>query len=328
MTVQPESTEILFAWRLDGAVASRLDPAGLDQWQPADGVLWVHLDRTHRATRRWLEQVAQLDPFVVDTLLEEETRPRALVHGNGLLVNLRGVNLNPGADPGDMISLRMWIDPERVISMRRQSVLAADDVSRRLAAGEGPRQAGEVLVALADALVSRMGPVVAEIEDALDEFEAALADEEAADPPATRISSVRRRAIELRRYLAPQREVLLELASAAQSPLSQRDRRFLRQGADRVTRLVEDLDALRERGAVTYEEVSERLSRRMNRNMYLVSIVAAVFLPLSFVTGLLGINVGGIPGAEAGWAFLAICVGLGVLLVLEVWYLRRRHWLD
>ena len=67
---------------------------------------------------------------------------------------------------------------------------------------------------------------------------------------------------------------------------------------------------------------------KMNQTMYMLSIVAAVFLPLSFITGLLGINVGGIPGAETGWAFLAICAGLLVLLVAEIWFLRRWHWLD
>ncbi|MDZ7830016.1 MAG: CorA family divalent cation transporter [Halofilum sp. (in: g-proteobacteria)] len=227
-----------------------------------------------------------------------------------------------------MVSVRMWIDSERLISMRGPSVMAAEDVSRTLSAGTGPRQPGGILVALANALVARTRPVVAAIEDTCDDFEEALTNDETPDPSAARISATRRRAIELRRYLAPQREVMLELAAAAGVPLTGDDRRALRRNADQVTRLVEDLDVARERGAVTHEEVTERLSLRMNSNMYLLSIVAVVFLPLTFVTGLLGINVGGIPGAETGWAFLAICAGLIVLLIAEIWFLRRRHWLD
>jgi len=319
---------ILAAWRMDAAGAKRLQPTEAAEWRPGEGTLWVHLDRMQPGTHIWLEEVARLDPFVVDTLLEEETRPRVLRHGDGLVVNLRGVNLSPGAEPEDMVSVRMWIDADRLISMRGPAVLAADDVSRTLAAGEGPARPGELLVALADGLVSRMRPVVGEIEDAFDEFEEALTNEATADPSAARISEVRRRAIELRRYLAPQREVLTELADEAGTALTDDDRRALRQGADRVTRLVEDLDVARERGAVTHEEGSERLSKRMNRNMYLLSIVALVFLPLTFITGLLGINVGGIPGAETGWAFLAVCGLLAVLLAAEIWFLRRRQWMD
>jgi len=319
---------ILFAWRVNEDGATQLAPGDTTQWQPGDGTLWVHLDRTRPGTREWLSDVAQLDPFIVDTLLEEETRPRVLSHGSGMVVNLRGVNMNPGADPEDMVSVRMWIDGERLISMRGHSVMAAEDVSRTLAAGSGPRRPAEILVALADALVGRTRPVVATIEDTFDDFEEALTNEETPDPSAARISAARRRAIELRRYLAPQREVMLELAAATGAPLNGDDRRALRRNADQVTRLVEDLDVARERGAVTHEEVTERLSLRMNRNMYLISIVAVLFLPLSFVTGLLGINVGGIPGADTGWAFVAICAGLLVLLVAEIWFLRKWHWLD
>lgn len=319
---------ILLAWRMEASGATPIDPGQGRATAADDGTLWVHLDRTCTGSRRWLRDVARLDPFVVDALLEEETRPRVLRHGDGLLINLRGVNPDPEGTPEDMISVRLWLDPRRLISLRGPTVRAADDVSRTMSDDTGPRAPGQVLVALADALVTRARPVISGIEDAFDQFEEAITDTGTPDPSAARISAMRRRAIELRRHLAPQREVLAEIAAMTDAPMSAKDRQELRQTADRVTRLVEDLDVARERGAVTHEEVSERLSMRMNRNMYLLSVVAAVFLPLSFITGLLGINVGGIPGAETGWAFLAICGGLAGLLLLEIWFLRRRHWLE
>lgn len=319
---------ILFAWRLgdDGAVA--LEAGDVDGRGPEAGTLWVHLDRTHAVTRDWLLEDAGLDALVVDTLLDEETRPHVMRHESGMLVNLRGVNLNPGADPEDMVSVRLWLDAHRIISMRGPRLLAADDVSSELAAGRGPRSGGGVLAALAEALALRMRPVVNDIEDEFDAFEQALADEAVQNPTTATVSAMRRRAIELRRYLAPQRDVMAQLSQAGEAWLEPDDRLRLRYTADHIMRLVEDLDAARERGAVTHEQLRERLSQRMNRNMYLLSVVAAIFLPATFVTGLLGINVGGIPGAEAGWAFLAVCVILGVLLVAEIWYLRRRQWLD
>jgi zinc transporter len=65
----------------------------------------------------------------------------------------------------------------------------------------------------------------------------------------------------------------------------------------------------------------------MNRNMYVLAIVAGVFLPLGLLTGLLGINVGGIPGADTPWAFAAVAVGLGVLGAIELWVLKRFGWI-
>jgi len=65
----------------------------------------------------------------------------------------------------------------------------------------------------------------------------------------------------------------------------------------------------------------------MNRNMYVLSIVATIMLPLGFFTGLLGVNVDGIPGQETPWAFAALCAILGVLIVLELWLFKRLRWL-
>ena len=99
----------------------------------------------------------------------------------------------------------------------------------------------------------------------------------------------------------------------------------LRESADRVTRYVEDLDSARERAAVIRDELEGRLAEQMNKTMYVLSIVAAIFLPLGLLTGLLGINVGGIPGAENPLAFWEVClllVFVGVLQALLFWKMK------
>jgi len=65
----------------------------------------------------------------------------------------------------------------------------------------------------------------------------------------------------------------------------------------------------------------------MNQKMYVVALIAAIFLPLGLLTGLLGINVGGIPGANNNLAFVLVCLLLVGLAALQAWVLRRRHWL-
>ena len=102
---------------------------------------------------------------------------------------------------------------------------------------------------------------------------------------------------------------------------------MLVRGIHHVSLVVEDLEAARERTAVTQDELDNRLSEQLNRRMYALSIVAGIFLPLSFVTGLLGINVAGIPGSETGWAFAAVCAALAVVGVGELWLFRKSGWL-
>jgi len=297
----------------------------LRTWKPGDGALWVHLDRTTRASQKWLQSQAHLDPLVCEALLQEETRPRSVPINDGLLVILRGVNLNPGADPEDMVSIRMWIDAARVISLRRHRVMAADDLRKQLVVGTGPTSPGDFLVRIADRLMDRMGSVVAGIEEQADELEEKVVTAQSHELRSA-LSDLRRQAIGLRRYIGPQRDVTSRLQTEQVSWLTPSHRAQLREIADRVMRHAEDLDAVREHAAVTHEELVSRLSEQMNRNMYVLSLVAAVFLPLGLLTGLLGINVGGIPGAEYHWAFVIVCAILGVLATIQIILFRRMRW--
>jgi zinc transporter len=141
------------------------------------------------------------------------------------------------------------------------------------------------------------------------------------------LASIRRDAIYLRRYMAPQREAIARLQSEKISWLADEDRVRLREVYDRLTRYLEDLDAARERAAVTQEELISRLSEQMDNRMYVLSIVAAIFLPLGFLTGLLGINVGGIPGAEYKASFAVFCMLLVGLIIVEIIIFRRKKWM-
>jgi len=143
----------------------------------------------------------------------------------------------------------------------------------------------------------------------------------------TEIAEIRREAIGLRRYLAPQREAMTRLYSERIDWLDELSRVQLREIADRNTRYIEDLDSARERAAVTQEELMGRLSEQMNNRMYVLSIVAALFLPLGFLTGLLGINVGGIPGTDYQPAFLIFVVLLILVLALQLWILKWKKWM-
>ncbi len=100
----------------------------------------------------------------------------------------------------------------------------------------------------------------------------------------------------------------------------------LRETSDRMMRYIEDLDSSRERASVAQEELMSRLSENMEKRMYVLSIVSTVFLPLSFFTGLLGINVGGIPGAENKTAFLIVCLILSGFAAIQFLIFKLKKW--
>lgn len=290
------------------------------------GYRWIHLDLEAEPARSWLRNESGLGALETSALLADDTRPRATPMGEGLLLILRGVNLNPGADPEDMVSIRMWADATRIISVRRRRLLAVMDLRERIGAGYGPESVGDFISELAMRLVERMANALGTLDERLDEL-----GDEAASVPASRrrpvLLDVRREAIILRRHLSPQRDALARLTTERIAWLGERERMHLREGLDRTTRYIEDLESTRERAAVLQEELSTRISEQLNQRMYALSIVAGIFLPLSFATGLLGINVGGIPGAQTPWAFAAVCAVLVAFGVFEVWLFRKLRWL-
>lgn len=302
-----------------------LDWKGVRRWRREDGPLWVHLDCTVPEAREWILTESGIDPVVAEALLQGETRPRTVVAPDGVLVVLRGVNLSPGADPEDMVAIRMWLTADRIITTRRRHLLSVDDVREALHHGRGPVDPGTFLVAIADRLIARAAGVITDLDDQVDELEEAVLTRESHALRAS-LADVRREAIGLRRYLAPQRDAMARLHLEPSALLSNLDRTRLREIADRVTRYVEDLDAARDRAAVTQEELVARLSEQLNQRMYVLSVVAALFLPLGFLTGLLGINVGGIPGAENPYAFAEVTLFLALLAGMVLVLFKWRRW--
>ena len=120
--------------------------------------------------------------------------------------------------------------------------------------------------------------------------------------------------------MAPQREALDRLSKIPDSALSADDQMDLREQVNRLQLIVEELDLIRERAMVAQEEFLGIVAHEQNSRMFLLSIVAAIFLPLSFLTGLMGMNVAGLPGMENEWSFWVLVVLMtllsGIILML------------
>lgn len=322
-----EQDGLIAGYILDGNGGGRaVDWPEIRAWTPDQGVLWIHLDREGAEAARWLQEESGFGPIRVEALLALETRPRSVAHKDGLLVTLRGVNLNPGADPDDMVGIRLWVDASRVISVRRRRLMAIQDIRDQIEDGRGPGGAGDFLALLAARLADRMAPVIDDMDDVVDGLEDELLIAEKREIR-HKLRILRRQVIGLRRYLSPQRDALSRLITEDQPWMDAVHKARLREVADRTIRYVEDLDEVRDRAAVVQDELMNQLAERMNKTMYLLTVVASVLLPLGFVTGLLGINVGGIPGAENKMGFAIVCGMLAGLLAFEVWLFRWLKWI-
>jgi len=288
-------------------------------------LLWVHIDYSNPDAVAWLRGCDRLDPLAIESLLEETSRPRSTLFHTDLILDLRGVNLNPGADPEDMVAVRLWIDEQYIISSNRRKLLSLDDIRESLRRGTGPKTSGEFIATLAAHLDDRTSLVIEQLEDAFEQLEDNLLLEEYTflRPELTKL---RRLAIRLRRYLAPQRDALSHLIGEPPPWLQKREKLHIKENINRLNRHLEELDSIRDRAVIAQEEFINRLSEQLNTRMYTLSLVATLFMPLGFLTGLLGINVGGIPGADNKFGFLLVSLLVAGLATLQLIYLRKKKW--
>jgi zinc transporter len=320
---QEPSDPLLIAVALDGKGSAKplRGPEVLLRPRTDGTTAWIHLDVDHADAAKLLAERSALPEDLREALLAPETRPRVQQEGQGHFVIVRGINLNPGEEPDDMVSLRLWLEPGLVITARRQSVVATREVEALFAKGKGPKHVGEFLVAILEVLIRRIGELVNLLEEKGDVVQERVLAGGGAELR-TPLSSIRRQVVTLRRHMAPQRESLSSLLRQPPTWLAEGQRDEFAAVVELHTRYVEDLQALHDRLIVTQEELASQQSETLNRRLYVLSIVTALFLPLSFLTGLFGINVGGIPfeGDPLGfvWISVALCgLGFGVLAFLK-----------
>ena len=316
---------LISAYHFDGRGNARaVTWDDLPELRTHDGVVWIHLQQNAFYTKEWLTRESGLDPVVVEGLLARQSRPRCTEFVDGLLLDLRGVNLDPTCEE-EMAPLHIWVESRRLISVRLHRIKATRDIRDQIAAGHAPRSIGSLLARLTHRLIERVEPAITAIDDEMDLLEHDMMEDRSAATRA-RLNGLRRRAVALHRYVGPQQMALSRLAGQRVLDIDDHDRGRLRDVADDASRSVADLDAIRERGKLIHEELEARVNDRMQSNMYLLSMVSVVFLPLTLLTGLLGINVSGIPSADSPHAFWTVCVLMVIIGIVEIWYLRKRYW--
>ncbi|MED7788702.1 zinc transporter ZntB [Francisella sp. 19X1-34] len=321
---------ILFSYCLDAeGGATRLDRKNdtnkLDS--AAHKIIWTHLDAKKPQTKEWLNQeLGSLDPFITDALLAEETRPRFIQINDGMLIILRGMNPNKDNNPEDMISIRLWIDKTRIISTRFRSLNLFNDIKKSLKDKTWPKNSADFITTVIAKLSNRMEPVLSELDDRLIDIEEKTIEPSDNDLRES-IIDLRKQTIVFRRYLIPQRDVIEQLRLSSLSWLTSSHKRYLVEIYNHVVRYIEDLEQARDRLQVVKDEITNSLSDKLNKKMYFLAIIAAIFLPLSFLTGLLGINVAGIPGSQNANAFWIFLVILLVIVIFQLYLFKKLKWL-
>ncbi|MGX7927059.1 zinc transporter ZntB [Tsuneonella sp. HG094] len=301
-------------------------------WQPSrpGEVLWLHIDRTQPEMTEWLQSEFGIPEATAELLTSDDTRPRAFRDGDKLIATLRGINFNPGAAPEDMVSMQLWSDGVRVVTLRRHPLQTPRDVLDDIDAGRGPKDAGALITTLAEHMVHRINRVIVDMNDEIDRLEDLDFDTVDNEQLLAEIVAIRRSALALQRHMGPEHVALESISRDAPEWFEKHDRREINETIALLRRFIDDIDVSKESAVVLMDELRSRALARSEKTNRRLTLVATVFLPLSFLVGLFGINVGGMPWADiAGhprgfWFVTALCAGFGGI---TLFFFRRWKWM-
>ncbi|QBG34291.1 zinc transporter ZntB [Litorilituus sediminis] len=283
---------------------------------------WLHCNRSSAQFEKWLMDEG-VDESIIESLLASDTRPRfQQIDDSSFFLILRGVNLNAGKEPDDMLSIRLLYTPKRVITCNLQQSKAIASVAKDLRKARGPENIEQLVIAILTQLNAKIDAVIEPIED----FINAQDSDEFSNEQISEINSQHRKLLKLNRFLKPQLYALSALSKndiAAFEPYKVNIANQL----DTLQRIVDTIDFYIAQIDVINNRIAQLNSEVMNRNTYLLSIIAGIFLPLGFLTGLFGINIGGMPGVENSSAFYWFCGLLTGIGVFEIYLFKRLRFL-
>ncbi len=288
--------------------------------------LWIHVDYKDEEVQNWLLK-SKLDETVVENLIDEDTSPRYFSHDNGLLIVMRGVNFNKKQDEDDMIALHMWIEKNRILTLSHRPLCAVKKVYQNLKKGIGPNTPIDCAIDLMEQMTNEINESISIIADEVDEIEEDVIDLDGHKNKEIRnkIAQLRHKIVGFRRYIAPQRDVAAGLKNITHPLIGEDEQIRFRDITLDLKKAVEDLDFARDHSNVTQEELDSKTNISISQTMYLMSIIMVIFTPMTFLTGLLGANIGGIPFAHEN-GFLYVSVAMFFMIIGQLYILKKIKW--
>jgi zinc transporter len=308
-----------------GKTAEKVNPDHLPQLKHENDYIWLQLNFAVPEIKQFLQSL-NINELTIHALTKAESRPRVAVSNEELLLIVRGINKIKGEKPENMISVRILATRNLLITCQKKSLTSIQNLLADIEQGNPPVSTGDFIVRLNERIVFNMGDTMEDIEERAIAMEERVMDDSRIDCKPD-LHHLRRQIIQLKRFLLPQRDALNKLQLDKTNWMTVKQQIRLREVGDHLMRYLEILDASRDLSIVSMDMLNQRQNEQLNKRMYLLSLIAALFLPLSFFSGLFGVNLSGIPMADSPYAF-PLFVLLLLLIVLALFrFFKKNKWL-
>lgn len=315
---------IVWAYRFDAeGTPGLIDRAAIPDLDPRSGFVWLHLDLVHSRAKAWVGDQLWLPAAAEEAFLATDTHQR-LDHSANLAWGVTHDLVRDVAANSDKVGALHWIIGERfLLTGRREALQSIRLIADALNRGEEAQSPTDLFEQILEYIIDDITHAIVRLMEQTDAIEDQLLDERLGEVP-QRVGGVRRTAVRIHRQLNGLHVLFRRLADThANRKAPDEMKAFAARLIQRIDGLHHDVSAVQDRSRLLQDEMSARSASQTNRQLYTLSILTALFLPATFITGLFGINVKGLPWVEAdlGALFVALaCIGAALLtLVLLRW---------
>jgi magnesium transporter len=299
--------------------------------QPHRGlVTWIHIDGLHEPGL--IEEITahfDIHPLVLEDMLNTDQRPKTDDYGNYLFTVLKALRYDQAESEFVAEQISLVLGRDYVLSLSERQGDNFDSVIERLRKSKGQiRQSGPdyLAYALIDAIVDSYFGLFETIGEEIEDVE----DELVAEPtPDTlqHIHRLKRALISLRKSVWPLREVVASLEKVDSSRITQSTQIYLRDVYDHTVQVLETIESYRDTISGMLDIYLSSVSNRLNEVMKVLTIIATIFIPITFLTGVFGMNFKDMSVLQLPFAFPASLILMGGVAAVLLFYFRKKGWL-
>ncbi len=328
-TLAPDSTFAGTSWQCfalrkgeQTAIEIRRDEA--TRYLSEGARIWLDVVAPEESDAKWLSSTFGFHELALIDLRSNDVRPKQEAYGDVLFTVFGAINLNPGEDELDMINLNIFLTDRFVVSAHRKPLKTIRNAITLMSRKPSPLARGTdyLYYLLLDGVVNRYLDIMDDVETQLDEIET-IVFADRPRPVQEQIFTEKRRLALLRRSVGAKRDALRELVYGNLPQISPETRTLLRDVLDQVMRISDSIESYRELASGLMDSYMSHISHRMNEVMKLMSVIATMMLPLSFLTGIFGMNFDVMPGTHVSYGFWVLAAFMGMMVAGLIWFFRR-----
>jgi magnesium transporter len=293
-------------------------------------VTWIDIAGLHEMSRiEEFGKALELHPLMLEDILSPAERPKLEEYEDTLFVVLKILSFDRVTKHVDIDQMSLVLGKNYVLSFQEKPWDVLDPIRIRIRQGRGRiRHKGPDYLAYAiiDAVVDGYFKVLEEIGDEIEDLEELVV----ADPNLEVMHSIhalKREVLVLRKAIWPLREILGSLYRNDTNLIEEQTRIFLRDVYDHAVQIIDIIETFRDLLSGTTDLYISTVNNRMNEVMKVLTVIATIFIPLSFFAGIYGMNFKYMPELSVPWAYPAFLIAMGVITLGMLWYFRRKRWI-